>query len=135
MKNTIKTTKKYKAAALYFDFSPLRGPRYVQKSIAEAVQCPCFTVDTHNCIPVWITSDTQEYAARTIRIKINRMLGTYLVEPKAIAKHPYSLEKSPPAIDWSALENAITAPKLKQYKPYVDPGSKSCISPIIIIYP
>lgn len=37
-------------------------------------------VDAHNIIPVWITSNKQEYNARTIRLKINRLKDTYLTD-------------------------------------------------------
>lgn len=82
------------AAALYFDFSPLRGPRRLQKKVAgELSDTPVYVVDTHNIVPVWKVSDKQEYAARTIRPKIHRLLASYLEAPAPLAAHPYA----PPA--------------------------------------
>lgn len=76
-----------KPDAVYFDFSPLRGSRALQKHVAANANCSVYVVDTHNVIPVWVTSDKQEYAARTIRSKIHRALTDYLDEPESILKH------------------------------------------------
>jgi len=64
------------------DFSPLRHYRQwieLQASpLFEEAQIPFYQVDTHNIVPVWIASDKREYGARTIRPKINKLVGTYL---------------------------------------------------------
>jgi len=65
-------------AALYFDMSPLRWPRQQQKQIAGKLTCPVYVVDAHNVVPVWVASDKQEFAARTIRPKLHRHLSVYL---------------------------------------------------------
>ena len=50
---------------------------------------PClYQVDAHNVVPVWETSDKQEYAARTIRNKIMGKLGEFLTEFPPVVKHP-----------------------------------------------
>jgi deoxyribodipyrimidine photo-lyase len=61
-------------------------------------------VDGHNIVPVWETSDKQEYAARTIRKKINSKLGEFLTYFPEVCVHPYSLEVKPEKIDWEYLE-------------------------------
>ena len=45
-------------------------------------------VDAHNIVPVWVTSDKQEYAARTIRPKITKKLPEFLTEFPPVIKHP-----------------------------------------------
>lgn len=65
-------------AALYFDMSPLRAPRREQTNIAKQLKCSVYVVDAHNVVPLWVTSDKQEFAARTIRPKLHRYLATYL---------------------------------------------------------
>lgn len=77
------------AGALIFDFSPLQKPREYIKSITKKYSGPITIVDTHNIIPVWVTSDKQEYAAHTIRRKIHKNLASYMVEPDTLTKHPY----------------------------------------------
>lgn len=76
-----------KPAAVYFDFNPLKGPRALRQKISN--NYPVFCVDTHNIVPVWQASDKQEYAARTLRPKINKLLPDFLHEPPKLLKHPY----------------------------------------------
>ncbi|UPR01897.1 deoxyribodipyrimidine photo-lyase [Chloropicon primus] len=66
------------AAALVTDFSPLREARQWRDSVAGSIQIPFHEVDAHNIVPIWITSNKQEYAARTIRSKIHRNIPQYL---------------------------------------------------------
>lgn len=45
-------------------------------------------LDSHNIVPVWVTSEKQEHAARTIRPKIHRNLNEFLDDFPLIVKHP-----------------------------------------------
>ena len=78
-----------KPQAIYFDMNPLHGPRKFHEKIAQHVKFPVYEVDTHNIVPVWQTSDKQEYAARTIRPKIHTLLPAYLAEPARAVVHPH----------------------------------------------
>lgn len=64
------------------DFSPLRHHRewteHQYASLLEQAKIPLFQVDTHNVVPVWVASPKREYAARTIRPKIQNLLPLYL---------------------------------------------------------
>ena len=69
--------------AIVTDFNPLRGPQSWVAGLAawcSLQQISLFEVDAHNVIPCWVTSDKLEYSARTIRIKINRLVASYLVD-------------------------------------------------------
>ena len=95
-------------AAVYFDFSPLKGPRELQKHLANQVDCPVYVVDTHNVIPVWVTSREREFAAHTIRRKVHKNLTEWLVEPDHITKQnstkiDLSLNKSA----WNEADNLV----------------------------
>ncbi len=79
-----------KPDAVYFDFSPLRGPRALQQKLSSAATCNVYVVDTHNVIPTWVLSDKREVGAYTIRPKIHKLLHAYLVQPEQIVKHPYA---------------------------------------------
>ena len=46
-----------------------------------------FQVDAHNVVPVWETSDKQEYAARTIRNKVTSKLDKFLTDFPPVVKH------------------------------------------------
>ena len=64
------------------DFSPLRHHREWTETqcsaLLEDANTPLYQVDAHNVVPVWITSPKREYAARTIRPKIQKLLPVYL---------------------------------------------------------
>jgi deoxyribodipyrimidine photo-lyase len=79
-----------KPHAVYCDFSPLKRPRRLVKRIVDACSCSVYLVDAHNIVPVWVTSEKQEYSARTIRPKIYASLDLYLEEPIfQPARHPF----------------------------------------------
>lgn len=91
-------------AAIYCDYSPLRGPKAVRQHIAkEYPHIPSFAVDAHNIIPVWITSQKQEWAAHTIRPKIHRLLPDYLIPFPKLKKQDHTPCTNP--IDWNSLLN------------------------------
>ena len=77
-----------KPEALYFDFSPLKGPQKLLRQVGEIAGPSIYEVDTHNVVPVWLASNKQEVGARTLRPKIHKLLGRFLQEPDRIVKHP-----------------------------------------------
>lgn len=90
----IKAIQSYKAAAVFFDFSPLRGPRKLKNHILSECNAPCYIVDAHNIVPLWVTSEKEEWAAYTIRPKINKLLPSFLSSEDVIKKHPYVSDPS-----------------------------------------
>lgn len=76
--------------AVYFDFSPLLGPQNLRKKLAHNHKIPMYEVDAHNIVPTRVISDKQEYGAYTIRPKIHKVIGNYLVTPPALVEHPYT---------------------------------------------
>ena len=58
---------------------------------------------------MWEASNKQEYAARTIRPKINKKLQEYLVEFPPVTKHPHRAQQSHRGkkIDWSEVEKKL----------------------------
>ena len=85
------------------DFCPLRDPlswveecgRHLKKK-----NIPLYQVDAHNIVPVWITSNKLEFAARTIRPKIHNVLKEFLTEIPALERHPHQPEKESEPTDW-----------------------------------
>lgn len=75
--------------AVVFDMNPLWGPRKLQEKIAMRSKIPVYSVDAHNVVPIWEVSQKQEYAARTIRTKVQKLLPNYLEEPEKMSEHPY----------------------------------------------
>ncbi len=97
------TLKLLNPECIYFDFSPLQWSRNKAKSIAKRSDASIVIVDTHNIIPTWIASDKQEYAAHTFRRKVHKHLNTYLIEPEAVVRHPYT----PPAVPSLHFEDTL----------------------------
>lgn len=88
------------AGSVYFDFSPLKGPRAVAKAVATQHSGSVHVVDTHNIVPVWVTSQKQEFAAHTLRPKIHRLLESYLIEPDQLQPHPTTLGTKPESLSF-----------------------------------
>lgn len=84
--------KKHKLSAIVVDFMPLREHLLWTQQLAERIgsEVPVIQVDAHNIVPCWVTSDKQEYAARTIRNKINSKLSEFLTEFPPVIKHPFN---------------------------------------------
>ena len=67
------------AALLVVDRGYLRIERAWRAYLADNATCPVIQVETNVIVPVETASPKEEYAARTIRPKINRLLSTFAV--------------------------------------------------------
>ena len=76
------------------------------------VDVPVKEVDAHNVVPTWEASDKQEYAARTIRKKINGRLEDFLTDFPTLEDVREAVREAaegsrdvpaPNAIDWDGL--------------------------------
>lgn len=121
-------TKTLSPRTVYFDFNPLRGPRIQQKTVANQLDCRVAVVDTHNIVPVWVTSDKQEFAAHTIRRKLHKNLEEWLVKPDQVAKHPYTLSAITTSATWADAEREITKLKACGIKHGFKPGEKAALT-------
>lgn len=118
-----KFVKDHQVGAVVCDFSPLRVPLQwaddVQQKLPKSV--PLVQVDAHNIIPIWETSDKQEYAARTIRSKINKKLDSFLTDFPPVIKHPYDSEVKETKVNWKmafeSLEVDMTVDEVDWAKP------------------
>ena len=72
--------KEINAGTLISDFSPLRIARQWKRNVLSKIDIPYFTVDAHNIVPCTVASDKEEFAAYTIRPKINKLLPDFLEE-------------------------------------------------------
>ncbi len=66
------------AALCVTDRGYLRHQILWRKSLANAAPCPVIQVESDAVVPVEIASHKQEFAARTLRPKLNRLLPEYL---------------------------------------------------------
>ena len=113
------------AGQLITDFSPLREDRIRVKKVLNKINFAFYQVDTHNIVPVWEASNKQEYAARTIRPKINKLLPAYLVEPKQLEIHPIPPVNTQMPINWNELINKIGIDISNTKKPEFLPGEQT----------
>lgn len=84
--------QKIGAGAVVCDFSPLSIPRNWQRTLARQSSIAWECVDTHNVIPCWIASQKQEFAARTFRPKVHKLLDAFLVPFFEVQKHPFQVD-------------------------------------------
>jgi deoxyribodipyrimidine photo-lyase len=70
--------EKHGAGTLVTDFDPLRIKTKWKENVAQRIDIPTYEVDAHNIVPCRVASPKQEYAAYTIRSKINRLLPEFL---------------------------------------------------------
>ncbi|KAG4067580.1 hypothetical protein HA402_005352 [Bradysia odoriphaga] len=109
--------------AVVCDFSPLRVPAQWVDDVLHKLPklVPLVQVDAHNIVPVWEASDKQEYAARTIRGKINKKLDHFLTGFPPVIRHPYDSDAKKVKIDWQtafdSLEVDMTVDEVDWAKP------------------
>ncbi|XP_055534407.1 deoxyribodipyrimidine photo-lyase [Wyeomyia smithii] len=125
-----KFVQEHQIGAVVCDFSPLRIPMKWVEDVGKALppEVPFCQVDAHNIVPLWVTSDKQEYAARTIRSKINKNLDTYLTEFPPVIKHPHKEVIRPKIIDWSKLLESLTVDKTVDEVDWAVPGYEGGIA-------
>ncbi len=71
------------------DFDPLRIRRDWKALVRGSTSCPHVEVDAHNIVPCWVASPKQEWAARTLRPRLARLLDHYLGDMPAVERHPF----------------------------------------------
>jgi len=101
--------KKLRIGLIVTDFFPLREHMKdldkVKKFIPNEVAL--HQVDAHNVVSCWVTSDKQEYAARTIRGKITKKLSTFLTQYPPVVKHPVTAEVKVDKPRWESVEKTL----------------------------
>ncbi len=111
--------------ALYFDFSPLKGPRALAKKLAKSTGISTYIVDTHNIIPAWVASDKQEFAAHTFRRKVHRLLEQYVLEPGKPVKHPHTISETPTSMTFADAKKFIESYPKRSITIAFEPGEKA----------
>jgi len=119
--------KESKVGCVVTDFSPLHAHRERTEDLKEKMaklDGPClYQVDAHNVVPVWETSDKQEYAARTIRNKIMGKLGEFLTEFPPVVKHPVDTTYPCKAIDWVLVKKEQKVDESVKSVEWAQPGT------------
>jgi deoxyribodipyrimidine photo-lyase len=93
------------ASLLVADFNPLKISRRWKKSVAEKLDIPFHEVDAHNIVPFHQVSEKQEFAAYTIRPKIQKLLPEFLDEFPTLQKMKTTINTI--KADWKAIYNSL----------------------------
>jgi deoxyribodipyrimidine photo-lyase len=112
-----------KAGVVVTDFSPLKISRGWKKEVARQLAAPLYEVDTHNIVPCWIASGKQEYSARTLRPKINALLGEFLTEFPEL--EPLASPSEHKRVDWSDVYRNVKADPDVPPVEWLQPGEKA----------
>jgi deoxyribodipyrimidine photo-lyase len=112
-----------KAGLVITDFSPLTISREWKKEIAQQLTVPLYEVDAHNIVPCWIASGKQEYSARTLRPKINALLGEFLTEFPELEPLASPCERQ--QVDWSDVYRNLRADRGVSPAEWLKPGEKA----------
>ncbi len=110
---------------LVCDMSPLRIHRSWVHGVAEKIAIPFSRVDAHNIVPIWETSDKQEFAAHTIRPKINKRLEEFLTDFPKLKKHPVNWPRAVPTADWNKLRKSLKVDTSVPQVTWLTPGAKA----------
>lgn len=95
--------QEYQISLLVADFSPLKIAKSLLQEVSRVIDIPIIIVDTHNIVPCWIASLKQEFSARTIRPKLNKLLDEYFTALPQIKKHQYQSNNSIDPINWEKM--------------------------------
>ncbi|XP_056912043.1 CPD photolyase [Takifugu flavidus] len=111
--------------AVVTDFSPLREPLKwlddLKKEFPKDI--PLIQVDAHNIVPCWVASPKLEYAARTIRGKINKHLSEFLTDFPPIKKHPHTAEQAAEPVDWEKTLSSLSIDRTVGETEWAKPGA------------
>ena len=119
-----KFIKKNNASILISDFDPLRIKRIWKRNIAKEIKIPFYEVDAHNIVPCLHVSDKLEFAAYTIRPKINKALIKFMEEFPPLKKMKKS-ELSSDKIDWEKINKSLKIDFTVKEVDWLKPGEKA----------
>jgi deoxyribodipyrimidine photo-lyase len=109
-------------SSLVTDFDPLRIKKQWKQDITGKIEIPFYEVDAHNIVPCRIASPKQEYGARTIRKKIEKLLPFFLSAFPRLRKHPFSWTKDLPHIEWDKLPLSLETSDMAGNIDWTAPG-------------
>ena len=124
-KESLSFIKKYSIGLIVTDFNPLYDHQKALKKMIKSIVIPIYEVDAHNIVPCWITSQKQEYAARTIRPKIHKHLHHYVTEFPKVIKQAITWKHAVPSVDWKAIQKKLHLDMSILPVDWIKPGEKA----------
>ena len=116
--------KKQNASILISDFDPLRIKRIWKREVAKKIQIPFYEVDAHNIVPCLHVSNKLEFAAYTIRPKINKALIEFIDEFPPLKKMKRS-QLASDEIDWEKINKSLKIDFTVKEVDWIKPGEKA----------
>lgn len=114
--------KKHNCSYIIADFDPLRIKRIWKRDLAKKITVPFIEVDAHNIVPALYVSDKAEFAAYTIRPKIQKLLPDFLTDIPPLKKQKGSFHF--PEHKWDKIRKGLTidfsVPEIDSLKPGED---------------
>lgn len=118
--------KQVDAHCVISDFDPLRIKRTWKRDLANKISVPFYEVDAHNIVPCPYASNKQEFAAYTIRPKIQKKLEEFLDEFPQIPSFPESnLKVYQEKTNWDDVYGLLNINKKVKPIDWLLPGTKS----------
>jgi deoxyribodipyrimidine photo-lyase len=108
---------KVNAGAVICDFMPLKYHERWRRELVNRLNIRFTMVDAHNVVPVWQTSHKKEYAARTIRPKINNQRDQFLLDFPKTEKQKFQWKGTEISVDWDRIISKYPAINYDYYKP------------------
>ena len=115
-----------KVGVLLTDYSPLKLYKRRLNQVINKLSLPIYQVDAHNIIPVWKVSDKKEFAAHTIRRKINLLLDEYLTDIPNCIIHPFGTTKKS-SINWEKIIDDLNVDRMVKSVDWIIPGEESAL--------
>jgi len=97
------------AALMVTDRGYLRFQREWRRYVAENISIPLIQVETDVIVPLEVTSEKREYAARTIRPKIHRHLEEYLKPIESVDLDHHSMDMEFESFPIDDVESALAS--------------------------
>src|SRR5690606_16708611 len=118
--------KQTNASVVISDFDPLKIKRLWKIKISKQISIPFYEVDAHNIVPAFYVSGKQEFAAYTIRPKINKALIEFLDEFPPLIKMKKN-DISSGEIDWNKIEKSLTINFRVEEVDWILPGESEAL--------
>ncbi len=122
-----KFIKEKNISDLISDFDPLKIKRIWKRDVAINIDIPFYEVDAHNIVPCLHASNKLEFAAYTIRPKINKNLLEFLDDYPELKKQKKSESLSSNKIDWKKVRDSLQINFDVKEVDWIKPGSSAAL--------
>ena len=115
------------ASILVTDFDPLRIKRIWKREVAKKIEVPFYEVDAHNIVPCLHVSDKTEFAAYTIRLKVQKNLPEFLDDFPNLEKMKTNSILDNEKINWREVSNSLKINKDVKEVDWIKPGENAAV--------